>query len=118
MDTIKLVWAGESMGPVRVDNWPNAMRTFKTIGIYADNFSGNLLIEASLATNPGENDWFPYYNADYIRPVPTVPTPGEPWTRFKPFQNTLISNRDRVIWMRVTVTRDHWGGRLDRVIVL
>ena len=97
------------MGAVRVDNWPDVMRTYKTIAIHADSFTGNLLIEASLATTPGDNDWFTYYEQDFIRPDQTSPQ----------YQNTVISNRDRVVWMRAVITTSGcYSGRLDRVLVL
>ncbi len=107
MEPFKLIWAGKEMGQVRVDHWPDPLRTYKSIAIHANDFEGTLAIEGSFSVTPGENDWFSYYEHDFVRPT----------LNENKLQHILLTNRDRVIWLRATYTTNRYG-RIDRVLVL
>lgn len=47
--------------PVRGDGWYGHSDGLHTISIHFENFTGKLWIEASLANDPTDDDWFPIY---------------------------------------------------------
>lgn len=45
--------------PVRADGWYGHSDGLHTVAIYLNNFQGRIYFEASIATQPIEEDWFP-----------------------------------------------------------
>ncbi len=114
MEAFRLIFAGESMGAVRVDNYPNPIRTYKTLAFHVFNFDGTVTLEGNLTTNADDDAWFPYHVETFVRPDLNA----------SKLQNRVINFRDRVIWLRATVQQStvlqgrSFGGRVDRVLVL
>ncbi len=106
MKAQSLVWAGETQGATRVDDWPNPARALKTIMIHTDDFVGSITFQASLHGAPGENDWFDFQVEEF---EPTAPNEDKK-------RNRIINSRDRFIWMRVVV--ETIKGRVDRILVI
>lgn len=46
---------------IRADAWYGYKDGIHTVAFYLENFTGHIYIEASLASDPGEEDWFPVY---------------------------------------------------------
>lgn len=46
---------------VRADGYTGLKDGLHTITIHLENFTGRVYLEASLASDPNENDWFPIY---------------------------------------------------------
>ena len=93
MKAFRLVWAGETQGAIRVDDFPNPPRTYKTIAYHVFDFYGTVTLEGSLVTNPTEDDWFIYRVENFTRPLISS----------SKLQNRLVLLRDRVIWLRAIV---------------
>ncbi len=53
--------------PVRAAGWYGPTKGLHTIAIKAQNFSGTLVIEGTLAAAPGNTDWFTLYEQTYPR---------------------------------------------------
>lgn len=51
---------------IRAPGYYSSDRNVITIAVYLNNFVGRLYIEASLANNPEEDDWFPINLNGYI----------------------------------------------------
>lgn len=98
-----------------------------TVSATVTNFQGRLYIEASLATDPGADDWFPIFltsgNPYRQYPVTSVPsgsnglgdTTTEAWTF-----------RANILWIRARVDRDYMGvssydqslhGTVDKILL-
>jgi hypothetical protein len=62
----QLNYTGDAM---RADGWYGFTDGLHTLAIYIVNFTGRLWIEASLADNPTDEDWFPVQvrNQDYMQ---------------------------------------------------
>lgn len=45
--------------PVRADLWRGQSDHVYTVAVYASAYNGTVVVEASLAAEPGEGDWFP-----------------------------------------------------------
>jgi hypothetical protein len=74
-----------------------------TVAIYLENFTGRVYIEATLANEPGDNDWFPINltgNTDYIEYplIPNMPTglTGDTGVDAYSFQGNLMFLRARI----------------------
>lgn len=75
-----------------------------TVQIVLSNFVGKVSIEATLATNPTEEDWFPVMlgnerNIEYK--LNTTKTVG-------------FTVRGNFVWVRARVDRDEWVTKLDQ----
>ncbi len=97
--------ADETLGEVRVDDWPNPPRVYKTVMMHTHSFVGSIIIEGSIVENPQEDDW--------------VEVGTEVFTHFaltdERERNRVINSRDRFVLMRARVERVH--GRVDRILV-
>lgn len=100
------MWANEAKGAIRVDNWPDVARSYKTIAIHTHNFEGTVRIEGSLELSPEEQDWFVIAAETFTRPD----------TNSEKIQNRILNSRARIIWARVNI--DTVQGRVDRVLLL
>jgi hypothetical protein len=101
-----LVWSDEVQPPVRVDDWPNPARDLKTVMFHTDDFVGVITIQASLHTDPSEEDWYDVTTEIF---VPASMTENKSRNRF-------FNSRDRAVWMRAKIEKVR--GRVDRIMVL
>jgi hypothetical protein len=111
----KLIWAGEELGAVMVDNHPDLNLPVKTIMIHVFDFAGTLTIEGSLVMEPTENDWFVFREFEFVRPTPFE----------QKRQSISLNTRDNIMWMRAKIdslsiqqTGKQVGGRVDRVTIM
>lgn len=101
----KLVWGGENQGTVRVDDFPSQPPLLFTIGIFAQNVAGTVVIQASIYQNPTEDQWFNLHTETFV-------SPGYIGERVI---NRYANYKGRFINMRATVNITQ--GRVDRIIV-
>lgn len=111
MQPLYLYRTEESSPPTRVDNFPNPARSVITVAQHTADFVGTIVVEASIASDPQEGDWFIAHAEDYLEFV------GSTEERAR---NRLVNLVGRFIWMRVVVTRDPSKpqGTVDRVTVI
>lgn len=93
--------------PQRGDGWYGNVDGNHTIAIYVNNFKGRIWIEASLASDPGKDDWFPIYlNGD-------VPYAQYPENKERPtgrsgdtgvYAYNFVAN---VVWIRARLDRSY-----------
>jgi len=98
----KLDMVGE---PLRLTGYNEGMHT---VALYVANFKGRIWIEASLANNPTDHDWFPIYlNGD-------IPYVEYPLNRARPTGNRggdtgidAYNFQANVLWIRARVDRSY-----------
>lgn len=86
---------------VRADQWTHLNNRQYTIAIYLNNFKGRVWIEASLASDPDEGDWFPIHlngNIPYAGYPKSISLLGESGVD----AYTFIAN---IIWIRAKMDR-------------
>jgi hypothetical protein len=106
LNSSETVWhlTGEA---TRADGWYGYTDGKHTIAVYLNDFRGRIWVEASLATNPTEADWFPIHLGDtapYLQfpKNPQHPTGHSGDTGVEGF--TFTAN---VIWLRARVDRSY-----------
>lgn len=94
--------------PVRADGWYGHNDGLYTLAVYIVNFTGRIIIEGSISTNPSEDDWFPiklngcnYLEYPVNEAFPTSPD-GNGDTGVYGF--TFKAN---LVWIRAKVVRDY-----------
>lgn len=107
MITKNLVWAGEVLDPIRVDNHPNPEYLYKTIMIHATRFSGTIKILGSIELNPSEGDWFIVWEEGFVKPD----------INDHPEQNRVITMRNTALWMKAVIVPESTTGRVDRITI-
>jgi hypothetical protein len=95
--------------PIRADGWYGFTDGLHTIAIYIVSFTGRVVIEASLADQPTDDDWFPvqFNNNDYMQfpRNPLYPT-GE---RGSGDSATIGLNfTGNYTWLRASVDRSYF----------
>lgn len=89
--------------PCRADGWYGYTDGRHTIAIYLNDFRGDVIIEASLANTPTEDDWFPI---DLDGPVLHYPkNPLNPTGQLGDSGIEGYSFTANVLWIRARVTR-------------
>jgi hypothetical protein len=96
--------------PLRADGWYGFTDGLHTIAIYIVNFTGHLVIEASLADRPTDDDWFPiqFDNQDYMQfpKNPLRPTGERGSGDSGTIGLNIIGN---YTWLRARVDRNYFG---------
>lgn len=101
--------------PVKADGWYGATDGLHTVAIYVSNFSGRVYVEATLAMNPTEADWFPICldkekNTPYIQfPVnPAAPT-GATEGLVQPGDTGVVGRSFKInaVWIRARMDRTY-----------
>jgi hypothetical protein len=91
----------------RSDGWYGYVDGNHTVAIYMHNFRGRVWIEASLANEPTETDWFPIYlNGE----IPYAEYPRNPRKPSGPVGDTGVDAFNftaNVIWLRARLDRSH-----------
>lgn len=101
-----LVWNGDILPPVRVDDYPNPSRELKTVMMYTSAFVGVITLQATIMTNPTEDDWFDVHEELFL--------PVERGTNT--VRNRIYNSQDRFVFMRVKI--QHVMGIVDRILVI
>jgi len=98
--------------PLRADGFYGNTNSFYTVVLYYNNLQGRIWIEASLASNPNEEDWFPIHLNNEIPykeyPVnannPTAEQTGAGDTGVDAF-----NFRANISWIRARLDRTYMG---------
>lgn len=102
----KLNYDGDA---IRADGWYGFTDGLHTIAIYIVNFTGRIVIEASLADSPTDDDWFPVQinGTDYMQfpKDPTRPTGQRGSGDSATIGLNVIGN---YTWMRARVDRTYF----------
>jgi hypothetical protein len=101
----ELTYVGDK---VKADGWYGHTDGVHTVSSTITNFQGRIYIEASLATTPGDSDWFPIYltSGNDFRQYPVTSTPsgtngvGDTTTEAWTF-------RANILWIRARVDRSY-----------
>ena len=92
---------------VRADGWFGQKDGLHSIAWYLEDFTGRILVEASLETDPLESDWFPIQldgAKSYIE-YPEIPTNPS-----GPHGDTLVDAftfQGNFLWLRVRIDRSY-----------
>lgn len=86
--------------PVRADGWCGFHDRLYTVAVHVSNFQGTVHIEASLAAEPTETDWF-----DAIEPLKF------PRTAMATGETAAVGSsfRGNYVWLRARMERDDLG---------
>lgn len=72
-----------------------------TVSLKLTEFTGRIYIEASLATDPNENDWFVVPITENV--FAELPEPTDP-----PFNGSVFYNfKVNAVWIRIKIDRDY-----------
>jgi hypothetical protein len=82
-------------------------RDLQTVNINATNLTGNVVIEASLATTPGTNDWFKVYEL-----VANANAPSNTASQLASNASVYTNIEGNFVYMRAKVV-DFAGGTLN-----
>lgn len=94
--------------PVKADGWYGYTDGLHTVAVYIQNFRGKIFIEASLAQQPTEDDWFPI-----------ALTPSTPWIQYpkNPAHPTgemmgdtgveAFTFKANILWLRARIDRTY-----------
>lgn len=85
---------------IRADGWYGSKDGLHTIQITTSNFRGRISIQASLATNPTEDDWF-YINLSGTQ-IHLIYDCAESSTKAYNFTGNFV-------WVRAKIDRDNLG---------
>ncbi len=102
----KLYWAGENVGPIKVDDWPQPPRSYLTISWNTQDFAGTITLMASIKLNPDEDDWFEIHSQSYERVT----------FRENKSRNGVLNIPSGYISLKAIV--DHSYGRVDRIVAI
>lgn len=94
--------------PVHADGWYGFSDGLHTVSIHVSNFSGRIGLQASLALEPTEDDWFdiwltegtPYIQFPLNPQYPTGHLLGDT-------SNIALNFKANVLWVRASVNRDY-----------
>ena len=91
--------------PVRADGWFGQRDGLHTVAFFLEDFTGRIFLEASLATDPQENDWFAIF-LDGSVPFQEYPrNPGAPTgIRGDTFVDAFTFQLN-ALWLRVRIDR-------------
>jgi hypothetical protein len=92
-------WAGTKQ---QAADYYGGFGGLQTVAIYLDQFEGEIIIEATLDTDPGDNDWFRVYRFDAASAVVT--------------DNFSTNIRGNFVWLRARV-RDFSSGTINKITV-
>lgn len=92
---------------VRCDGWYGYVDGCHTVAIYMHNFKGRVWIEASLASEPTEEDWFPIHlNGE--TPYASYPrNPKKPTGQLGDTGVDAFNFTANVVWLRARLDRSH-----------
>lgn len=94
--------------PEKADGWYGYADGLHTVAVYLQNFKGRVFIEASLALEPTDDDWFA---------LPLTPT--TPWVQYpkNPYEPTgelggdtgveAFTFKANIVWLRARVDRSY-----------
>lgn len=97
--------------PVHADGWYGFSDGLHTLSIHTANFTGRVRIQASLAIEPQEDDWFdiwlteglPYLQFPIHPQYPTGHLQGDT-------SNVALTFRANVLWVRAKLEREYLPG--------
>lgn len=92
----------------RVDQWIPHNGGWFTVSFTVDNFRGHIWLEASLATQPMEQDWFPIW-LDIKQPYLSFPLNPKAPTGQNGGDSITIANKfqGNILWLRGRLERNH-----------
>ncbi|MFA5490843.1 MAG: hypothetical protein WC284_16810 [Candidimonas sp.] len=107
--------------PVRADGWFGWKDGIHTVSMSVRNFTGRIFIEASLATDPTDNDWFPIWltqTTPYVQ-FPQIPSrPTSDSTEIGPVRGDTATiaytMRGNFMWIRAKMERSYLGPTPDK----
>lgn len=93
--------------PVRADAWFGYKDGLHTVTFHLENLTGRIFIEASLASDPQENDWFAIflngakaYNQYPLNPLEPTGVSGDTFVDAATFQGNFL-------WLRARLDRSY-----------
>lgn len=94
--------------PVHADGWYGFSEGLHTVSIHTANFTGRILIQASLALEPTEEDWFdiwlregmPYLEFPFNPSAPTGHMDGDT-------SNLAFTFKANILWVRAKLDRSY-----------
>jgi hypothetical protein len=94
--------------PVHADGWYGFSEGLHTVSIHTANFTGRIWIQASLALEPTEDDWFdiwlregtPYLEFPFNPSAPTGYLQGDT-------TNMAFTFKANILWVRAKMDRDY-----------
>lgn len=92
---------------VRADGWYGQKDGLHTISFYLDDFTGRIYLEASLATDPEESDWFDIFlnGGNSYQEYPL--TPGAPTGTHGDTLVDAYTFQINALWVRVKIDRSY-----------
>lgn len=92
---------------VRADGWFGAKDGLHSVAWTLENFTGRIFLEASLETDPQENDWFPLFLDGSKAFIEYPLIPGDPSGVRGDTMVDSFTFMGNFIWLRVRIDRSY-----------